>query len=408
MSENNLPPGKIDHDAIKDGDYLFQRRVIPREEMPNDQDDGAEIKHHNSLQLKTLIGGLNEDYKKRIMEEANRRAPLLWKEIDQMVFSEDQWRIKNLIPREGIVMLASVSGERKTWVAMEMARCIATGINFLDTPEFKTTAGKVLYIDAENAKSEIQRRGRQLGFESAGDNLMISPREINFNDPDGDDIDWLREYVEENNICSIFIDTLRGVAGGLKEEKAEEVRKFFNLFRPFKDSGVAVIILDHCRKPNNFEGKVPKKEQVFSSQDKVASSEILLMLRSENGNIELYQRKNRLGREIKPFVIKMTDTSPADGRNMKTELTFGGEIEENESKKETAKSLILTILSEDGRTRKEILEIVYQKTKIGQRNVSEALRELEGLSMIETAKKGRQNYYFIKKPGEDQEISDFP
>jgi hypothetical protein len=210
--------------------------------------------------------------------------------------------------------------------------------------------------------------------------------------------------VKQQKINIIFVDTFRASAGGIKEEKAEEIRKFFNLFKSFKDSGVAVVFLDHCRKPNNFEGKIPKKEQVFSSQDKVASTDLLMMLRSEDDSIEVYQRKNRLGIEIKPFKILMTDTFVED-KPTKTELTYAGEIEDGESKKEQAKKVILDILFlEGGKTRQDLLEMLFKASKIGGRNASEALRELESETKIKMTKQGKKNFYFIPTEENDPEI----
>jgi RecA-family ATPase len=88
----------------------------------------------------------------------------MWDEIDKREYEEQPWRIRNLIPKNGSTILASISGERKTWVALEMARSIAQGVNFLEHEGFSVEPGNVLFINAENAWNEIQRRGRQLGF----------------------------------------------------------------------------------------------------------------------------------------------------------------------------------------------------------------------------------------------------
>ena len=168
-----------------------------------------------------------------------------------------------------------------------------------------------------------------------------------------------------------------------------------------------MIILDHLRKPSNFEGKVPKKEHLFSSQDKVASVEILLMLKSQDDGetIYFYQRKNRIGREIDPFKMTMKDTE-REGGGVVTEFRYEGLIEEAEAKKEQAKELILECLEEEGRTRKELLNIVYQKAKIGNRNSSDALRDLERDGLIDKSKQGRNNFYQLIKKEENDVIKE--
>src|SRR3989344_6864961 len=64
-----------------------------------------------------------------IFEEDNIPEHITWCDLNKKVFPEQSWRIQSLIPKEGFVALASISGEKKTWVGMEMARCISSGIN---------------------------------------------------------------------------------------------------------------------------------------------------------------------------------------------------------------------------------------------------------------------------------------
>jgi hypothetical protein len=89
-------------------------------------------------------------------------TPVSWRDFDQRSFPEERWRVTNLIPLEGFVILAAPSGEKKTWLSMAMAKNIANGEPFLETQEFKSIPANILYIDQEMPQSEIQRRGRLL------------------------------------------------------------------------------------------------------------------------------------------------------------------------------------------------------------------------------------------------------
>lgn len=329
-----------------------------------------------------------------------------WGQLNKMDFPVQRWRIKNLIPLEGFVILAGISGEGKSWSALEMAKCISSGENFLGEDGFPTEKGNVLYVDMEMPRFEIQRRSRQLQI--TGENLyLLSGDEFNLNDGIETDLQSLKYFIHDNNISVVFIDTFRAVAGGLKEERAEEVRTFFNRLKEFKDKGVVFVFLDHFRKPSRFEGKVPKKENLFSSQDKVASVEILLMLQKDEASeeINVYQRKNRLGLEIKPFKMIITDSIDSYG-NTKTEIKFGGFIEDGETKKVQAKELIVRMLTEGGKTRKEILSLALEE-KIGEKNTSDALREMEKSGEINSTKKGRENFYMKPNKDRQEKVDDF-
>jgi len=104
----------------------------------------------------------DEKYKEDIEEDEPENylpVPVFWDQLDKEEFPEQSWRINKLIPKEGFVILASISGNKKSWIAMEMAKSISSGENFLNKEEFKTEGANVLYLNAENPKSEIQRRG---------------------------------------------------------------------------------------------------------------------------------------------------------------------------------------------------------------------------------------------------------
>ena len=356
-----------------------------------------------------------EKLEKRENGELNPRIedlePITWQEFNKKEIPEISWRIKDLVPIEGFVTISSPSGEKKSWVALHMAKCISLGQDFLGEDMFKTAQAKVLYLDAENPEREILRRGRQLCFEDTEDLLIYHVNDINLNDEDKAD-DLLR-LIKRKNVKVVIIDTFRAVAGGLKEEKAEEIRTFFNRFKILKDSGIVCIWLDHCRKRQNFEGKDPKKEQLLGSQDKTSSVEILIMISSDTGSeeIRVFQRKNRLGIEIAPFKILMTDEKDDKGNN-KTTLKFGGLIEEQETKKEEAKELILEILSGDNKkTTKEIIGILGAEKKIGSKNARSALKELVDGRKIDYERLGKQNLYHLLKNTDntvpDEGIFDF-
>lgn len=318
-----------------------------------------------------------------------------WKQLNSKIFPENRWRIKNLVPYEGFVILSSISGEKKTWIALEMARCISHGINFLDIEEFKTTPGNVLYVDGENPQAEMQKRGRQLGFKDNSQNKITFYNVDRLNLNDEEESQNFISMIKREGFDVVFIDTTRALAGALKEDKAEDVRAFFNRFKKIKDEGISIIFLDHLRKPSNLDGKVPKKEHLLGSQDKTASIEVLLMLKSDSGSneINLYQRKNRLGREIPAFQILMEDIEDNDG-STKTIFKHNGELDSEENKKDEAKEMVLDILSDkQERTTKELLEIT--KKQVGQKNTRLALRELVAEGTIKQSKLGKQNLYKI-------------
>src|SRR3989344_7551228 len=102
-------------------------------------------------------------------------APSGWDVLDsdmllKLKIPEQDFLVKSLIPEGGITMLSGNPGCGKSWLMLEIAKCVGcgdplfTGENI--TPEsinrFKTKEAKVLYIDEESHLSEIKRRWKML------------------------------------------------------------------------------------------------------------------------------------------------------------------------------------------------------------------------------------------------------
>jgi archaellum biogenesis ATPase FlaH len=332
---------------------------------------------------------------------ANSIHAYTWDEIDYLEFSANKWRIKNLLPLEGFVILAGVSGEGKSFVSMEMANALTTPRAFLNEQGFSVIGCSVLYIDAEMSKSELQRRGRQLGFSEKREYelLFVSRNELNLKDDTegeigGDDLGKVLSIIEKHKVKVVFVDTLRAVAGGMEENKAEEVRKFFNRFKPLKDMGVCVVFLDHLRKGFGPKQNEPQKDSLLASQDKTASVEVLLMLQKKPSEpiITVHQRKNRLGPESASFDIRLYDTDMDPDKN-RIILEFKGTHDSVESVIEKAKATALKALEGGDMTRQELLDHVKEETGIGVRSVHVALKALQESKLVGIEKVGRQHKY---------------
>lgn len=360
-----------------------------------DQEKRQRLEEH----IDSLGGAVREwDF---VREDQKAPAPVLWQEIDNLSFPDDRWLVKDIFPKEGVSIVASVSGEGKSLVIMHLAKCLAEGSAWFGEERFKAQKSTVLYVNLEMSVSEMQRRGRMMKYDPLDSSLFIlNEDDFNLNGTGEQDkkYRWLLNFILQKQINVLIVDTFRPATGGMREEKAEEVRRFFQKFQILKNSGVSVIFTEHLRKPAQFEGKVPKKEQLFGSQDKVASVETLLMLRKDDATQEtcFYQRKNRLGPEIKPFAVKITDVLENERKVFK--FDYIGEIEEDANKKEAAKALIFeTLSSGEMRTTKELIEIAKIKKEAGQKNIRQALSELVLLKQIDFVKVGKQNSYFIPK-----------
>lgn len=324
--------------------------------------------------------------------------PMTWQELSSQEFGEEQWMVRGLIPIQGLVIISAPSGEKKTWFALELVKSISRGTHFLAHDEFITRRNKVLYIDAEMGPKQLQRRCRLLDFDSIpADNTpeFLTGIEINLREAEG--FDSLVNYVEQNSINVVVIDTLRAVAGQLEEDNAAAVREFYQRFNRLKNNGKVVIILDHNRKPDQKGHGVPKKEQVLGSQDKIANAEVVLMIKGDfnPSYFTVHQVKNRTGIEIKPFNVGIRDIpSNVGGMDVvSVEMNYEGELDEQTSKMDEAKLVIPQIVGNDFMLTGEIVKVLAKNHDIAERYCREALREMTESGVLEQSKKGR-SYIF--------------
>jgi len=330
--------------------------------------------------------------------------PCSWQSFNYEEFPPEQWRVKDLIPVASKVIIAAPSGEKKSWFVMELARCIASGEPFLGRDEFKVKQGKVLYIENESPRREVQRRGRLLNFQSAADHIWLILSQDNLDLGHSAPVERLYEWVKANNIETIIIDTFRSVSGGLKEEKAEEMRQFFSRFNKFVNDNITVIFTDHCRKTHQMENKtVPKKEQLFGSQDKLAVVECLIMLRNDLGSerVRVHQKKNKSQKECKPFSLRIYDLDEGT-----IKLEYEDEIDDAAVRLEAAKEQVMTFLAEQEEMTDTRTVVVALQGKSPKNAVEEALKSMRESEEIEHQKEGRKFIYRIKKECDDDSTSE--
>ena len=317
--------------------------------------------------------------------------PVLWKDFCSQADPAKQWLVEGLIPAEGVGILASPAGEKKTWFILALAVNVADGTPFLN--HFPVTQGAVMYIENEMPESELRKRGRQLGLDSTKEPVWLVKLDGHMNSPEA--AAKIIKFAQQNKVKLIIADTFRALAGGLKEEDAGEIRAFFNLYKPLKDMGVFLIFLDHTRKLQTFDGFEPKLDQIFGSQDKKGCTESILMIRSpgRSKDISVYHLRCRIAIEQEPFKATIEDVVGEYGK-IQTVLNFAGAPDHVANKKEEAVGAILSIIQNEQRSRKQLLELLLARN-IKERNASEALREMEKDGRIIATRDGREKVYSI-------------
>lgn len=176
-----------------------------------------------------------------------------------------------LIPERSVGFLAGRSGAYKSFLATSWGCCIATGQCWLNLPGFEVTRPlKTLYVAAEGASGAA---GRIRAWEAANGvsrrgRLLVYPKAIHLNDPA--QVEELAEYVVENNIEFLIIDTYHRSAPGTDENSSTQFGLVFEAVAKMRDDyGLSTLFVDHTgdqkvANPRGTSGKRDDSDYVLS------------------------------------------------------------------------------------------------------------------------------------------------
>ena len=157
--------------------------------------------------------------------------------------------VVDIILAKGLVILSAKSKIGKSWLALDLALCVASGCDFLG---FNTTQGKVLYIDLENTPSLAQGRMRTLlNGKDAPKDFEILNDFSTMNDYFEED---LRELLTKKKYSLVIVDVLQKVKKQKKLGQSDyeaDYETMTTLKKIADEFNIALILVHHNRKMTN-------------------------------------------------------------------------------------------------------------------------------------------------------------
>lgn len=257
---------KVDYDQQRTND-MYERTRLRIE-------GGSSVVGAGTFMMRVKDKGLNEVARfKRELEntlsrtrEEKEPADILsqifrWDDIVDIDVSVE-WLLDGLIPKGAITLVFCPGGGGKTWLLMQIAQAIATGLPF---GELTTIQAPVCFIDFENPLSVVKERREKIG---PATDFYYWHLACPIGPPRLDDETWT-DYKALPPGLLIF-DTLRASHNG-DENSSKDMALVLSRLKELREAGFTIIVLHHTPKGN--DGTYKGSTAILDLADHVLSLE---------------------------------------------------------------------------------------------------------------------------------------
>lgn len=324
------------------------------------------------------------------------KRTVTWNELVSGDLTPVDWLVDRLIPAEGVVVVGGDSGVGKSWLALHIAHCVATGKPVLG--KFATSRGSVCFVDEENSTLLLKRRVQKLaaGSQASEDTpvTFLVQHQVRIDRPDN--LAKLVGLIAQEKPKLIIFDSFIRIHGS-NENDSREMAEVMAKMRDLRNRlGCAIVFTHHTRKRSmiNVAGQMLRGSTDIRAF--VDAHLFVRLVRGPDKRIRIEHEKSRYCEAVHPFEITIADNEEGTA----TYLRYLGEGRAPKpEKREIAKKMIPQLLAEEGpMARKDIIERC--KAKVGSRNAGEALVELAQDAVLtrQTGPRNQHIYSLAKTP----------
>jgi hypothetical protein len=193
-----------------------------------------------------------------------------------------RWLVKGWVPESGVTMVFGESGAGKTFITLDMACRIATG---LDWHGQRAKRGVVVYLCGEGNFGFRQRVAAWAKLHGRGDLdlLLVSNKALDLDGPHAaaQILSAVRELTD-GDVEAVFVDTVNNHMAG-DENSARDVRNMFGACNVVASALRATVVLNH-HTGHNVDAKGRARG---SSAWKASLDASILIAKGDDGTIEV-------------------------------------------------------------------------------------------------------------------------
>lgn len=292
------------------------------------------------------------------------------------------WRVHDCIPLSTTNMLFGAPASYKSFVALDLALSIASGVPAFG--KFETLPGKALYVLDEGFQGFGDRikawcATRGVNARDISDRFVVTSSGILLTDPY--QVNYLADMVEDGEFDFIVFDTLAKMSAGANEDLVMEMQPILNAIDGVRKrhDGASVLIVHHANKSGEYRGS----SSMHGHMDVMLSTKVL---GANAVSLQKYKDKEgESGVELAALYAKSVDefNSLAITANLTDVVAnYGVENKENDTRRITparrAFEGIMKTFPAEGIKRQGVVKLLMDagaSYSTAQRHIKEAINE---------------------------------
>lgn len=319
--------------------------------------------------------------------EQEKTVPKLFIHLADFVkkeFPPVRFVLEPFFETNAINMVSAPPNNWKTFFTLDVALAIAKGRDWVGT--YKTEKQKVLVVNEEDTEAALQLRLFSLGAKQATSDVyfyIMKGYKLTEKSAAG-----IIEECKKYGITLVIFDSLRSIHNA-KENDSTEMQEVMDHLKIFVRAGITVIFTHHHKKK-------PLRDEKFDDAEATRGSTAINAAVSGHISLEEEKREEGLFLIVKHLKSKATKKSePIELRVYDTggiRFEFGSEHQSVFFASQLAREKILKLLENQKEKWFSISDLVTT-TKISEKNIRMALRELEDKSFVHVSTRTKLGAY---------------